>query len=485
MKQAVVILHGMGEQVPMQTLETFVKTVWTTDKNLVSRGKPDPDTGGTRTGNASWAKPDDRNSSYELRRITTEADKNGNYTDFYEYYWAHLMHGTTWEHVKTWILDLLWRNPAKRVPRRLLHVWVLLWVIALAVIAVVIQGVLPSDDKALPAWWVLASWAGGLAVTAFVSNVLIKRFGDVARYVKALPPNVARRQEIRAKGIDLLDRLIQSGEYDRIVVVAHSLGTIVAYDILTQLFARYHERFDETTPARMKQPERHALEDMIRAAAGLARDKEQAVSETPAAAEAFDIDAYQAQQSKVFAEARKQGFPWIITDFVTLGAPLTHAEFLMADSRRDLRARQASRVLPTCPPTLEYDGTTKLRHFSFGGGARPVYRRLPHHAALFAYTRWTNLYSDHRAIVTGDIISGPVADEFGLDVDGKTLKGIRDIAVLPALDENGDPARGHKRCCFTHGNYWNADKGTEEIGTAAPHHIVELRKALGLLTDRS
>lgn len=28
MKQAVVILHGMGEQIPMETLNGFVKKVW-------------------------------------------------------------------------------------------------------------------------------------------------------------------------------------------------------------------------------------------------------------------------------------------------------------------------------------------------------------------------------------------------------------------------------------------------------------------------
>jgi hypothetical protein len=99
MKQAIVILHGMGEQIPMTTLNSFVKAVWTTDGTLVDGQKPDPNTGKKRSGNVSWEKPDDRNSSTELRRITTERDNAGNYTDFYEYYWAHMMQGTTWEHV--------------------------------------------------------------------------------------------------------------------------------------------------------------------------------------------------------------------------------------------------------------------------------------------------------------------------------------------------------------------------------------------------
>ena len=44
---------------------------------------------------------------------------------------------------------------------------------------------------------------------------------------------------------------------------------------------------------------------------------------------------------------------WLITDFVTLGSPLTHAEFLMASSSRDLRKRQSEREYPRSPPIRE------------------------------------------------------------------------------------------------------------------------------------
>jgi len=121
-KQAVVILHRMGEQIPMETLVGFVKTVWATDESLVDRGKPDPNTGkGNRTANASWGKPNTRTRSFELRRITREATRNGRYVDFLEFYWADLMEGTTWEHVQSWILDLLLRNPWRRVPLEFLQ----------------------------------------------------------------------------------------------------------------------------------------------------------------------------------------------------------------------------------------------------------------------------------------------------------------------------------------------------------------------------
>jgi hypothetical protein len=46
---------------------------------------------------------------------------------------------------------------------------------------------------------------------------------------------------------------------------------------------------------------------------------------------------------------------------------------------------------------------------------------MPTHAALFAVTRWTNIYIPTRAIVLGDPVGGPLAPIFG--------KGIKDIPV--------------------------------------------------------
>ncbi|MCB1391061.1 MAG: hypothetical protein KDK12_18255 [Rhodobacteraceae bacterium] len=471
MKQAIVILHGMGEQVPMATLNAFVRAVWTTDLDLNDADRPATGTEGRRVANASWARPDPRNSSTELRRITTESDKSGNKTDFYEYYWAHMIEGTTWEHVATWIRDLLFRNPCRRVPRRVLHAWIVLWLITLVVAGATLWGLLPGPEEPRPGLVVLSA-LGGMAVSAFVSSVLIKRFGDVARYVKALPPNVARRHEIRQTGVDLLDRLIDSGEYARIVVVAHSLGTIVGYDILAMLFARRNTVSNKGAARDMPQPHRDALEEAIRAAL--------------AGTLPLDVATFQDMQAAALAEARDQGLKWPITDFVTLGAPLTHAEFLMAESRKDLRERQRQRLLPTCPPTMEYDDTTRLRHFTYSrlAGRQPLDRRRPHHAALFAYTRWTNLYSDERCLLTGDLISGPVAEAFGLEGAESVVRGARDIGVLPALTATGRKAEGHRRVFFSHNDYWDMDKGSDTGAPEVPHHIAELRKAVAILQEK-
>ena len=477
MKQAVVVIHGMGEQIPMQTIMGFTEAVWATDSDLVDPARPDSATGGRRERNAIWYKPDARNRSYELRRLTTESLAGRGSTDFYEFYWAHLMHGTAWEHFQAWLSDLLWRSP-RRVPRGLGAAWTLLWLLTIAAAAAAILALIPVEGKGW-AWSVLTGIAT-LAVGWFVNTFLLKYFGDVARYVKAAPTNVARRQEIREKGVELLETLmgiapggtVKKSDYDRVVVVAHSLGTIIAYDILAYCFARLNTRM---TPLE-DQPERAKLEEMVRAAAGLPD-----ASGKPKPLVELDIDTFQGQQASCLTELNAQGSSWIISDFVTLGSPLAHAEVLLAYDKADLRKAQERRVLPTCPPTLEYDDTTKLRHFSYRTTKGVAAPRLPHHAALFAYTRWTNLYSPHQTIMWGDIISGPVGPQFSLDVEGRELSGIRDIAVLPEREraDGGRPVPGARVPFFSHTKYWMFPTGWKP-GASIPHHIATLRRALNL-----
>lgn len=263
--QAVIVIHGMGEQVPMGTLNGFVEAVWTTDDSLTNRDKPDPNTGASRKGgpinNAAWYKPDEASRSFELRRITTETSAptqngKGRRTDFYEYYWAHQIHGMIIKDVLAWVKCLLLRNPFKSVPKDVLFTWCLLWAITLGSFVIAIDRALPdiyeSSEGFLPYGVVPAlsssiiNIIAGFAIVAlggFITKVLVTHFGDVVRYVRPYPPNIAARQKIREEGVKLLETVLEAKSdgkrrYDRVVIVAHSLGTIVAYDILTHAFAR-------------------------------------------------------------------------------------------------------------------------------------------------------------------------------------------------------------------------------------------------------
>ena len=428
--------------------------------------------------------------------ITTEARKDEKRTDFYEYYWAHRMVDTTWAHLQAWLFELMLRNPFTRVPRGLIGVWLLLWAIAVTALAIAIWQLRPGDEDG-------RSWLGAIlvaAVTAAVgglSGLLVSYFGDVARYVKAKPANVARRQEIRENGVQLLETLMGvtpggkrvASDYDRIVVVGHSLGSIVAYDILSHAFARINEMAMKPGEMPADQPARIRLEAGIRRAAGLPESAPASFTSGPAAteeadAEPWSIDGFQALQAAAREELNLSGNPWIVSDFVTLGSPLTHAEFLLARDRERLSEAKLQRQLPSCPPTLEYDLSTRHYHFTYrpkwlrkiGDSRDPKAPRIPHHAALFAYTRWSNVYSPHRFIFWGDIISGPIAALFGLEAQAGTVKGIRDIAVQPGLDEKGRPAPGERYPFFTHTRYWSLDPAA----TTIPHHVEALRKVLRL-----
>lgn len=527
-RQAVVVIHGMGEQVPMETVRSFVKTAWNHDLGVIETDRPtlwDEDAQSVpRRYNSTWSKPDPRTGLYETWRITTEKGSNDYYADFFEYYWAHLVYGTTWEQVRAWILDLLWRNPRTRVPRDVRFAWCVLWLVTLAIVAGGVWSAWPKADDTQTLLPIVSVFTGGLSLVAawFVSNILVKRFGDVVRYTKAEPPNVARREEIRRKGVKFLQSLIDQKAdkkhpddpdvpyYDRIVVVAHSLGTIVAYDILSECFAANARALADGLPDDTRQTARAELEEFIRHSLG--------IDAMGAAPDALDVDRFQQLQDAARREMNAMGGTWQVSDFITLGSPLTHAEFLMADSQQDLRARQKERMLATCPPALEYDGRTGHRHFSYRAGdvagigtlsaaeqsldeesadyqfAYAALPRWPHHAAVFAYTRWTNIFSQHRLIVTGDIVSGPLQEQFGMDGKERYFCGIKDVAVMPKLTPDGNrPDPAHKRRFVSHNDYWAMDGGTERRKNAFdarspdperhPDHIRKLRDALRLGAD--
>jgi len=61
--QAVVVIHGMGEQIPMDTIKGFIDAAWQKCDVITANGLPDP--------TEVWSKPDARTGSLELRRITT------------------------------------------------------------------------------------------------------------------------------------------------------------------------------------------------------------------------------------------------------------------------------------------------------------------------------------------------------------------------------------------------------------------------------
>lgn len=521
-KQAVVVVHGIGEQRPLETLREFVEAVYQRDLDLTFPAPPglpsdrDVDEYGREINRISIV-PDDATGSKELRRITTASETiNHKVTDFYELYWADLVQGTTWETVAAWFRGLLFRSPY-RVPARpqIWIAWMALWLLAAAFViggywlanpdsepikgwatrlgawleaagpnvggGLLVAGVLLLSGRwalavertkfGLPSLLIAAGatilalfdtdlfanarfWSGLLmaVATAITIGLVVPYVGDIVRFVRATPSTMQTRADIRGRGLTLLKELHTKGldkdgkgsrEYDRIVVVGHSLGCLVAYDLLQ----RYWEEIGPNH-RNAGSPDvilRAALEwvDTFVKEAALGRP--------------LDLAKYaHAQQNFHHVLAASGNSSWLVSDFVTLGSPIVHAEFLVSDSHAELDRLLKERMFSASPPRPELPNATMLY---WDGAAGPY----AHHAAMFAATRWTNLYDDCWFPAFGDIISGKVPDAFGPGVEEHPLRIER-----PGL---------LRRRLFTHTWYWrNADPTWAKLSP----HIEALRRALRL-----
>jgi hypothetical protein len=483
-KQAVIIVHGMGEQRPMGTLKDFVRSVWELDLSISAKKTPEGED--KPNPNMVWSKPDDRTGSLELRRITTRESvvsssfPNGVRSDFYELYWADLTAGSTWGQFLGWVRYLLIR-PWGRVPGDVRSAWILLWFLAAVVLVLTVAVLLPGA-----AWEKLGTlkrlaWLGenywfpvflAAAMIGVLRKAATSTFGRVVRYTRADPDNIASRAAVRERGLALLRALHRNDDYARIVLVGHSLGSMLAYDLLTYYWA---ERSAARTMKR-DSGEFTALCAFETAAAALSA----AGSDTDKVAAA--LGPYREAQLRLrrLLAARPHGKGdkdgrWIITDFVTLGSPLTHVEFLIATDDKDLENRIQAREMPTAPPYREALDPDVLKAAE-AVGALPIetdpkksrliaFPHLPgavqwtlHHAAPFAVVRWTNIHDPSRLVLQGDVIGGPLAPALGraiADIDLRKLRG--------------------QSLWFSHTRYWRP--GSD------PRQLDVVRKAVNLLDD--
>jgi hypothetical protein len=503
-KIAVIVVHGMGEQRPMDTLRGFVRTLWEQDASLFE-GLPQP---ADHKNSDTWSKPDRISGSSELRRITTARARKpgvdgvkGLRTDFFELHWADITADSSWGDFAGWFKQLLWRNPlACEVPQRLLLVWVLLWAITLAVALSSLSTAL-AKVPTIAQWPFLSflQWDGWAWVTgalllagATVKSFLTTYFGDVARYVSATPRNIKVRQAARERGLKLLKELHATGEYVRIVLVGHSLGSILAHDLLALAWADTAQqlKFCNTNPvlAAIEKCELAGLRLLesckisATAATTLTREDRgcQCAAPDPVHGASYpqaladyrrcQRELLELLRAEKIGPADKRVPAWLVSDLVTLGSPLSHADFLMAGNGCELQAMTRSREILRCPPVFEIDKDM----------AHPVIRFRPswdrsvtqmHHASAFAAVRWTNLHdvAGPGLFLRGDLVSGRLARNFGPGVVDLHVRPRRSAwlgTLFPRL--------------FTHTLYWWQPAGS--TGTASDH-VLALREAVNVIDD--
>ena len=478
-RTAVVIVHGMGEQRPMETLNGFVKTAL---RPRSLDGEPRWD--------YYYSRPAEITGSYEARRYISRhlgsyRGPNGEPTEpvqgqaeIYEYHWSYLMTGNRFADVMPKTLRLLLRRPSN-VPDPLFGIWRAVWIVILAILlaipALFVVGYLLNTD--VPGWIIgllvsaiiLIFWFGLFRLVArALVNKVTRSFVDVVRYLDTSPHSYAARRAIRGGLVDLLHAL-HDGRYSRIVVVAHSLGAYIAYDALTSLWAETHELHAGPSGAQTPDPiPLKSLDALERAA-----DRLIAEPDTDGA-----LDHFRDLQFALWQDLRWQGNPWRITDFVTVGTPMALADLLVtrpplfggckkSDRKRrselfdDLVRRGA---LVRCPPRsetlpVESDDQPPVNYRWSRSGPREVLGSQ----SPFAITRWTNLWFPViRGELAGDWFGGALRPVFG--------PGIRDIEVL-----GNEPERFKRGSAHTE-YFAHPDRGNE--GDAAWH----IRMTLGLQT---
>lgn len=397
-RQAIVVIHGIGSQRPLATVRRFTDA-------LVDRGE-------------CWSKPDRLSSSFELRRRQLRRTRRRPRTDIYELYWAEKVPGTTLGHILRWLRRQVLRRPGDVSPglRPILYVCFGAFVIGIAALTTLLVTIGVHGVSALRE---SATGIAGLSLLiGFVSGALTRSVGDAARYLDDHPDNIAVRQSIREAGVTLLRRLHSEEGYDRVVVVGHSLGSVIAYDLIRQYWSDVHREHGGLVA-----PTQRALKTYLADVASASTD----------------------QQKALWEENRQLGMPWLITDLVTLGSPLAHATSILARSHADLKERQRQLELPTCPPSPDGKRFAIRSSYVVDGQRRTI--DVLAQGCPFATTRWTNLYAPVRGWFFGDVVGGRVAPEFGA--------GVTDVVV------SVEPW-WRRRTLLAHTAYWRPGEPTAQ-----------------------
>jgi hypothetical protein len=430
-RQAVVVIHGIGNQQPMDTLRGFVSRLLQPNDKM-------------------YSSPNRLTDNLELRKLSI-GHKN---TDFYEFYWANLVKDVPITDILVWMLKLIY---SRRLPHRLKKVfWGLRIMLPLLTFGIYLLGSRIAlifkdyDMFKVTVYGFLGLWllrSSSSLLLKLVENTFIQFIGDAVRYTVPTPENIETRSKIREQGLELLRKLHEDTEednpdqytYDRIVLIGHSLGGIIAYDILSFLWSANNKSFNKTSDTNLlKQNALEAISDYV--------NKEE-----------MDITQYQILQNNLFEEQRNLGNFWRISDFITLGTPLAHGAFLLAKDDDDFRMKIEQREVAITPPQINpeekqffykklFDAEEETTNEMGIKVPKTVQRtvKLLHSAAQFGVVRWSNFY------FTVDYIGGSMRDWFG--------KGMIDQEIVPVGKTNQNiPVKPHTA-------YWS-DEQPEPMGT--------------------
>lgn len=502
-RQAVVVVHGMGEQRPVETLNAFSEVIGR-DATFHSRS--------TKYEGEFEAR---RHIVPPRPRATDQGPGDGFnvQTEIFEYHWAHLMQGnrlndlwptfrrimlpatTTLQTVVAVALLLIvaasvaaclslgpdaeppWLFPAlvtvaivaalaflgsqlPLVPPGIRGLWIVIWLAVGGLVWAFLAIPNFSELIQVPPWvQVAAGSVSAIAIVAYAASRLlpgwlVKYMVDVVRYLDTSPRSFAVRRQIRAGIVELLSELQDSGKYSRIVVTGHSLGSYIAYDAISYLWS----------VSQNPTVDGDALAAVERAASALVKGT-------------GDVDEYQRAQRELWRSLRRSKQPWLITDFVSFGSPMNFADRIYTRNRTEFADRMRRRELVSCPPISEQQSRKDLAGAVPGKPLANVNRqdqffsylrlrpkqgwvRYLHEASPFAVVRWTNMWYPAVGSFFGDWFGGPLAPLYG--------PGVRDVKLT------GDGGRS-RIPGYAHGVYVTTRNYDGDLAFAR-----EFRKALDL-----
>ena len=232
-RTAFLVIHGIGEQNPFETLDSFgrglicyLKSVgidFQLEHRLADRKK------GTEQ---EWTE------SYVRIRFSPDS-----YIDLHEYYWAYLTEKKiTMSEIWQWVnqtlqgtkrffrenVDLQKRYEARQKPYwfRLRQVfWMLLLLYPWVYLALLLT----------PLWKSLQGFRQWLEKLG--PSIIVDYIGDIAIYttMDQKSSHYATRQKILTESSKLLEEILTAEDYQQVYLAGHSLGSVIAFDTLNRL----------------------------------------------------------------------------------------------------------------------------------------------------------------------------------------------------------------------------------------------------------
>ena len=408
-RQAIILIHGIGEQRPIESLRDFVEPV--TEQLRENKQANQEDI-------LFWEKPDSASGNYETRKMTMNGGRNQPTTDFYEFYWAHHMRNTNWSHIQDWLKRIVFRLP-KDVSKRLLPVFLFIWFLIITI--AICSGLFIIYKDRLCEGVVMASGFITTITIAIFHKYLFNYLGDAGRYLDPSPENISERQAIREDGIRLLKNIHESEKYQRVIIVGHSLGSVIAYDLVKFLWNDYYKSFDPQKFAELYKSANKQIIDNVNSSEDAVKNSDDATQK---------IDDFQNTQEKSYKYLKAVGNKWLITDLVTIGSPLTHAGYLFAQKKGLFAKLKEQREYPTCPPHFQQSMKTnivKSESFNAKGIEHPLVLKHFNHSSPFAVTKWTNIY------YSSDFIGGPLKNVFGAGIKDIEIKTKNRFFLYPSV----------------------------------------------------